>query len=116
MDCRMVSLQTDGGQGDSQAGSSGDLDCSDFATQEEVHGVYGDDPADPNGLDEEPEDGVVCESPPDRRSPAIYRKVAVNPSWAGKWSGSNATRFSARSIPRPSDLRFHEVRPHMSRH
>src|SRR5688572_8584806 len=34
-DCRMVILQTDGSQGDSQAGSSGDLDCSDFATQEE---------------------------------------------------------------------------------
>ena len=65
-DCRMVTLQTDGSQGDSQAGSSGDLDCSDFATQEEPHVVIDDDPAHPNGPDGEPEDGLACESLPDR--------------------------------------------------
>ena len=65
-DCRRVTLQTDGGRGDSQDGSSGDLDCWDFATQEEAQGVLDEDPADPNGLDAEPEDGVACESLPNR--------------------------------------------------
>lgn len=57
-DCRMVIFQTDGSRGDSRAGSSEDLDRSDFATQEEAQGVLDDDPADPNGLDGEPENGV----------------------------------------------------------
>ena len=62
----MVTLQTDGSRGDSWAGSSEDLNRSDFATQEEAQGVLDDDPADPNGLDEEPENGVACKGPPDR--------------------------------------------------
>ena len=64
-DCRMVTLQTDGSRGDGRAGSSEDLDRSDFATQEEAQGVLDDDPADPNGLDGEPENGVAREGLPD---------------------------------------------------
>ncbi len=43
---------------------SGDLDCSDFATQEEAQAVYDQNPSDPNGLDGAPEDGEACESLP----------------------------------------------------
>jgi micrococcal nuclease len=43
--------------------SGGDLDCSDFATQQEAQAVLDADPSDPNGLDGEG-DGVPCESLP----------------------------------------------------
>lgn len=38
----------------------GDLDCEDFATQEEAQAVYDRDPHDPNGLDAD-DDGEACE-------------------------------------------------------
>jgi micrococcal nuclease len=41
----------------------GDLDCSDFSTQQEAQAVLDADPSDPNGLDGEG-DGVPCESLP----------------------------------------------------
>lgn len=41
----------------------GDLDCADFATQEEAQRVLEQDPSDPNYLDGEG-DGVACESLP----------------------------------------------------
>lgn len=74
----MLTLQTDGSRGDSRAGSSEDLDRSDFATREQAQGVLDDDPADPNGLGGEPENGVTREGLPDRCSPAICRNVFVN--------------------------------------
>lgn len=41
----------------------GDLDCADFATQEEAQAVLDADPSDPHGLDGEG-DGIACESLP----------------------------------------------------
>jgi len=38
-----------------------DLNCSDFATQEEAQAVYNQDPSDPNDLDRD-DDGIACES------------------------------------------------------
>ena len=43
---------------------SGDLDCSDFATQAEAQAEYDRDQSDPNELDGEDNDGIVCESLP----------------------------------------------------
>lgn len=43
--------------------ASGDLDCKDFATQEEAQAVLDADSSDPNGLDGDG-DGVACESLP----------------------------------------------------
>ncbi|QIN80836.1 hypothetical protein GBA65_14800 [Rubrobacter marinus] len=40
---------------------AGDLDCADFATQEEAQATYDQDPSDPNGLDDDG-DGVACET------------------------------------------------------
>jgi LPXTG-motif cell wall-anchored protein len=40
-----------------------DLDCGDFATQEEAQAVYDQDPSDPHGLDAD-DDGIACETLP----------------------------------------------------
>jgi hypothetical protein len=53
---------SDGGGND-----SGDLDCADFATQEEAQAVLRRDPSDPNGLDAD-NDGIACEYLPDAGS------------------------------------------------
>jgi hypothetical protein len=47
----------------SPSGGGGDLDCSDFATQEEAQRVLEQDPSDPNYLDGD-NDGVACEDLP----------------------------------------------------
>jgi LPXTG-motif cell wall-anchored protein len=39
---------------------TGDLDCEDFATQEEAQAEFNQDPSDPNGLDAD-NDGLACE-------------------------------------------------------
>lgn len=39
---------------------TGDLDCADFATQEEAQAEFDADPSDPNGLDAD-NDGIACE-------------------------------------------------------
>jgi LPXTG-motif cell wall-anchored protein len=48
-----------------QAQAQGDLDCSDFDTQQEAQAVFDADPSDPHGLDGSDGDGIVCESLPD---------------------------------------------------
>lgn len=45
-----------------------DLDCNDFATQEQAQAVLDADPSDPNGLDGD-NDGVACESLPRAGTP-----------------------------------------------
>jgi len=40
-----------------------DLDCANFATQEEAQAVFNADPSDPNMLDED-NDGIACETLP----------------------------------------------------
>lgn len=47
----------------SETRGGGDLDCADFATQEEAQEVLEQDPSDPNGLDGE-DDRIACESLP----------------------------------------------------
>ncbi len=44
--------------------SSGDLDCSDFATQAEAQQAYYAEPSDPHGLDGHDNDGRACECLP----------------------------------------------------
>jgi LPXTG-motif cell wall-anchored protein len=41
-----------------------DLNCDDFATQEEAQAVFDQDPSDPNGLDGNDNDGIACENLP----------------------------------------------------
>ena len=49
--------------GFSGTASAADLNCSDFATQEQAQAVYTQDPSDPNDLDRD-NDGIACESSP----------------------------------------------------
>jgi hypothetical protein len=55
--CETYPYRDSGGGGN---GSGGDLDCADFATQEEAQAELDSDPSDPNGLDAD-SDGVACE-------------------------------------------------------
>jgi micrococcal nuclease len=48
----------------SDTGGAGDLDCSDFSTQEEAQRVLDQDPRDPNRLDGTDNDGIACEGLP----------------------------------------------------
>lgn len=41
-----------------------DLNCEDFATQEEAQAEYDADPSDPHGLDGNDNDGIACEHLP----------------------------------------------------
>ncbi len=58
----VVSLATSPDSDEPSSGfrSGGDLDCSDFSSQEEVQEVLEDDPSDPHGLDAD-DDGEACE-------------------------------------------------------
>ncbi len=55
--------------------SSGDRDCSDFGTQEQVQQTLEGDPSDPNGLDSD-SDGEACETLPQE---AVQPKAAAQP-------------------------------------
>jgi hypothetical protein len=55
------SLPSRGGEGGDANGTSGDLDCSDFGSQEEAQNELEDNPSDPNNLDAD-NDGTACES------------------------------------------------------
>lgn len=59
-----VALGVIGLAGFSVAAASDDLNCDDFATQEEAQAVYDEDPSDPHGLDGNDNDGIACESLP----------------------------------------------------
>lgn len=51
-----------GGAGVGSGNGTSDLDCADFATQQEAQAVYNQDPSDPNGLDAD-NDAIACEEP-----------------------------------------------------
>ena len=46
------------------AAAQQDLNCDDFATQEEAQAVFDRDRSDPNGLDGNDNDGIACENLP----------------------------------------------------
>ncbi|MEV0244622.1 excalibur calcium-binding protein [Streptomyces sp. NPDC050674] len=61
-----------------------DLDCRDFAFQEDAQAVFDADPSDPHRLDEDPgrDDGIACEALPRRGviSPVTPSPTAPSPS------------------------------------
>ncbi|MFI6805263.1 excalibur calcium-binding protein [Streptomyces luteogriseus] len=59
-----------------------DLDCRDFAFQEDAQAVFDADPSDPNRLDEDqgPDDGIACE--------ALARRGIINPTTSPSTSAS----------------------------
>lgn len=55
-----------------------DLDCRDFAFQEDAQAVLNQDPSDPHRLDEDqgPDDGIACEALPRRGTAAGTQPVS----------------------------------------
>ena len=58
-----------------------DLDCADFAYQEDAQAVFDLDPTDPDRLDQDqgPDDGIACEALP-RRSGTVVSVATVVPT------------------------------------
>lgn len=82
--------------------SAADLNCSDFATQQEAQAEYDRDPSDPNGLDRD-DDGIACETRPsggsvvaeDDTSMGATAQVPNRPSGSvAAGDGSSATEAS----------------------
>jgi hypothetical protein len=59
-----------------------DLDCRDFAFQEDAQAELNRDPSDPHDLDEDqgPDDGIACEVLPRRSAPGPTVSVAPTPT------------------------------------
>ncbi|MEU3892131.1 excalibur calcium-binding protein [Streptomyces sp. NPDC029041] len=72
-----------------------DLDCRDFAFQEDAQAVFDADPSDPNRLDEDqgPDDGVACE--------ALSHRGIIDPTTSPTSPRPSASP-SASPSPRPS--------------
>ncbi|WP_093797323.1 hypothetical protein [Streptomyces sp. Wb2n-11] len=63
-----------------------DLDCRDFAFQEEAQAEFDRDPSDPNRLDEDqgPDDGIACEALPSRDSVGTATAAPLPPTAPGR--------------------------------
>lgn len=73
-----------------------DLDCRDFAFQEDAQAVFDADPSDPNRLDEDqgPDDGIACE--------ALARRGIINPTTSPSTSASTSASPSISPSISPS--------------
>ncbi|MGW7495519.1 excalibur calcium-binding protein [Streptomyces luteogriseus] len=73
-----------------------DLDCRDFAFQEDAQAVFDADPSDPNRLDEDqgPDDGIACE--------ALARRGIINPTTSPSTSASPSVSPSASPTASPT--------------
>lgn len=94
---------------ESSGAAQGDLDCKDFATQEEAQAELEKDRSDPHGLDGNDNDGMACESlpsapvtttspPPDTTEPpASSKEAATTPAFADKDCADFATKGDAQA-------------------
>lgn len=88
--------------------SSGDLDCSDFATQQEAQSVLNADPSDPNGLDAEG-DGIACESlGSDSSTPPAPQPEPEPPAPQPSTSGGSAPPISEDDCPSSHPIKGNE--------
>ena len=77
-----------------------DLDCSDFATQEEAQAVFNQDTSDPNRLDAD-NDNIACETLPSSPSmaedetPAPEQDTGVTDQYAAPETGATADQYVA---------------------
>ncbi|MCX3288060.1 excalibur calcium-binding protein [Streptomyces sp. NEAU-H22] len=80
-----------------------DLDCRDFAFQEDAQAVFDADPSDPNRLDEDqgPDDGIACE--------ALARRGIIDPTTSPSTSASPSTSPSVSASASPSVSPFASV-------
>lgn len=82
---------------DTGTSSSNDLNCSDFAVQEEAQAVLDRDPSDPNYLDGD-NDGIACESLPSGNAPEPEPTPAPEPA-VGSGAGGSAPPASENECP-----------------
>ncbi|MCQ9132250.1 excalibur calcium-binding protein [Streptomyces hilarionis] len=82
-----------------------DLDCRDFAFQEDAQAVFDQDPSDPNRLDEDqgPDDGIACEVLPHRSAavvPTALPRPVVTPTRGvqGGLGGATGAGVSGRDV------------------
>ncbi|GAA2811447.1 hypothetical protein GCM10010441_40150 [Kitasatospora paracochleata] len=77
---------------------TGDLDCANFATQEEAQAVLNADPSDPNHLDAD-HDGIACEDLPHAAasSPAATTAGAAGAGAAAAPSAGGAAAAAAQA-------------------
>jgi len=80
-----------------------DLNCSDFKYQEDAQAIYDANPADPNHLDGNDKDGIVCESLPHRGGPAPVPTSTAKPA--------PATSATAAPAKKPSTGHQVKVKP-----
>ncbi|GHH66112.1 hypothetical protein GCM10018775_87670 [Streptomyces umbrinus] len=84
-----------------------DLDCRDFAFQEDAQAFFNQDPGDPHRLDEDqgPDDGIACEAVPRRgtatgahtATPTATPTVTATPTMRGVTAGVRGASNSGAS-------------------
>ncbi|MGW2616868.1 excalibur calcium-binding protein [Streptomyces sp. NPDC001500] len=82
-----------------------DLDCRDFAFQEDAQAVFDQDPSDPDRLDQDqgPDDGIACEALPHRgvaAAPTALPRPVVTPTRGvqGGLGGATGAGVSGRDV------------------
>lgn len=94
------------GAGMALAASPGDENCGDFEYQEDAQDVYDADTSDPNHLDGNDQDGVVCESLPHRGATSPITDVGLTDQEAdAPTSGSSGATATAGPSHRTSSPR-----------
>lgn len=76
------------------------LNCSDFKYQEDAQAIYDANPADPNHLDGDDKDGIVCESLP-------HRGASTTPTTS---KPAPATTTAAAAVPAKKPSTGHQVK------
>jgi len=82
----------------STASAQDDLDCADFATQQDAQAVFNQDPSDPYGLDRD-NDGIACEANDDiiidPTAPPTIAPVTNGGGTTGGTTGGTGTTLPA---------------------
>jgi hypothetical protein len=94
-----------GGSSGGGGGGEGDLDCRDFATQEEAQAEYERDASDPNGLDAD-NDGKACDeldSDEPTEDPVNPNPEGTTPEGTTPETGTPAGDQYGKKVP-PSDV------------
>ena len=75
---------------------TGDLDCANFATQEEAQQVYNQDPSDPNGLDDD-NDGMACDTLPSSGTGTVEPPTQYQPPQTPTASDLDCADFASQA-------------------
>jgi Excalibur calcium-binding domain len=81
-----------------------DLDCNDFATQEEAQAVLNQDPSDPNRLDED-NDGTACETLQSRTPQNKSKSTPTPKSTPAPSGGDSSPPVSGNACPSDAPIK-----------